>query len=1057
MAQLETISSLLGNFRSVDSLKKLLWTELNYDRANQPLPLDSWTERQREGIAAEPTVIATHDSQFGSFDIIYCPIDQWDRARGIEREAINVLLREHPYALFVFSDPKQRNWHFVNVKYAKDVSARRLFRRITVGPYERLRTATERLAMLDLASLSPDLFGLSPLAIQQRHDEAFDVEAVTKEFFREYDRIFKNAERMITGIDGDARRLFTQKLFNRLMFIVFLERKGWLRLEKQPDHDYLWALWETYQKQYGELGSQNFFNDRLQHLFFIGLNTPHEQNLMAINSGGYFKPIIGDVPYLNGGLFEKGDDDSNNSVGVPDEAIQSAINELFYRFNFTVTESTPFDVEVAVDPEMLGKIFEELVTGRHETGSYYTPKPIVSFMGREALKSYLRRTSKESSEAIASFVDKQDASKLRNPEVALEALKTVRICDPACGSGAYLLGMMHELLDLRQALFTARDLDNVTIYNRKLEIIQKNVYGVDKDQFAVNIARLRLWLSLIVDFEPEEGQMPPPLPNLDYKVEVGDSLTGPDPSGGVKPDLWRPQQIEDYRKLKEQYLDTHGSQKTELRKQIEEKREEIRDWMRSGKREALLTGYDWAVEFTEVFTPDDNGHGGFDIVLANPPYVRQELIKDQKPALKLVYGDQFVGTADLYTYFYFRGLQLLKPGGELVFISSNKWLRAAYGEKLRSYLKERTTINVAIDFGDLPVFGAIAYPCVVAIQKTISSDQHEFRAFEAKDLAVIDALDYEVKKQGWMQKQGTLDKSGWVLTRNDLLALLSKLRAAGKPLGEYVNGAVYRGIVTGLNDAFVISEDVRQNLIKDKKNANIIKPWLRGRDVKRWQADSKGWYLLYIPWDFNIDRYPGIKAHLTKFKPRLEARPEVLEGRFPWYALSRYASEYASEFEKPKIITPAIVQRASFAFDVDGHYSNDKTSIIVSSELYLLGILNSKAADYVLQSIAATRQGGFVEYKPMYVSQIPIPDAEHELRTSIEEIVHTLLNERGEGHETEALETELNRLVYEAYGLTEIEISLIEAELSQNETVSRLDNAVKALDKLNKPARTDEE
>ena len=165
---------------------------------------------------------------------------------------------------------------------------------------------------------------------------------------------------------------------------------------------------------------------------------------------------------------------------------------------------------------MLGKIFEELVTGRHESGSYYTPKPVVAFMCREALKGYSKTSMPaEHEEALALFVDQNDPAQLRNPEAALHALRMVKVCDPACGSGAYLLGMMHQLLELRESLFAAHVADATKIYDRKLEIIQNNLYGVDLDPFAVNIARLRLWLSLIMDFE---GEDPLPLPNLDFKI-----------------------------------------------------------------------------------------------------------------------------------------------------------------------------------------------------------------------------------------------------------------------------------------------------------------------------------------------------------------------------------------------------------------------------------------------------------------------------------------------------------------------------------------------------------
>lgn len=180
----------------------------------------------------------------------------------------------------------------------------------------------------------------------------------------------------------------------------------------------------------------------------MGLNSSSEFDAHNVNQGSFTRPIIGDVPYLNGGLFEKNEDDNDDAIVVPDAAIETILEDLFGRFNFTVTESTPLDVEVAVDPEMLGRVFEELVTGRHETGSYYTPKPVVSFMCREALKGHIgARLPNDSPEAVQRFVEEHDPAGLRDPEGTLEALRNVTVCDPACGSGAYLLGMLHELLE----------------------------------------------------------------------------------------------------------------------------------------------------------------------------------------------------------------------------------------------------------------------------------------------------------------------------------------------------------------------------------------------------------------------------------------------------------------------------------------------------------------------------------------------------------------------------------------------------------------------------------
>ena len=277
------------------------------------------------------------------------------------------------------------------------------------------------------------------------------------------------------------------------------------------------------------------------------------------------------MPFLNGGLFEETELDKQARVDAA--AIEPLLRELFDRFNFTVMESTPFDVEVAVDPEMLGKVFEELVTGRHESGSYYTPRPVVSFMCREALKGYLEGTTGLDAEAIARFVDERNASgiPLAEARAAGEALDEVAVVDPACGSGAYLLGMMQELVELHTTLYNA-GVDSKSIYELKLHIIERNLHGVDLDGFAVNIAMLRLWLSLAIYYD---GDRPEPLPNLDFKVVLGDSLLGPDP-GGLSLDRVTIEQS-GLGRLKGEYLrESDGDAKKRLRADIDVAREQVR-------------------------------------------------------------------------------------------------------------------------------------------------------------------------------------------------------------------------------------------------------------------------------------------------------------------------------------------------------------------------------------------------------------------------------------------------------------------------------------------------
>ncbi len=705
-----------------------------------------------QGMVAEaPQIFATAGEGDG-FQVIYCRLSGTDQGRvqplslGDERTLVGRLLREHPYALFVFSNTAQDHWHFVNVKYEQDAEARarRVFRRISVSPYEtagpeqRLRTATERLSLLDIAMLAPALLGVSPLVIQNRHDEAFDVEAVTRDFFATYRTIFEQVEKLITGLAGEEERLFTQRLFNRLLFLIFLERKGWLTFDGRSD--YLRALWEAHRGAVEAGDDDNFYRDRLRLLFFSGLNTPNEVDVVGANRHGFLQQRIGHVPYLNGGLFEEDAGDRNPNVVVSDRAIDLILTRLLYHYNFTITESTPLDVEVAVDPEMLGKIFEELVTGRHESGSYYTPKPVVAFMGQEALKGYLESAcAGEERAALAAFVEHRDPATLRRPDDVLDGAAPGDDLRPGVRQRRVSAGHDARADGAAPGAGGAMPtVDHQTLYEQKLEIIQRNLYGVDIDPFAVNIARLRLWLSLIVEYE---GETPPPLPNLDFKIETGDSLTAPSPAS-LEPDMFRDQQVREYFELKSRFLQAHGGQKVELRRQIDELRAQMRAWAHTSGR---VDGFDWVVEFAEVFDgPDGLGltvsgamaqivnttagqmelageaakHGGFDVILANPPYVRQELLGGEyKAQLKAIYPEVYAGAADLYVYFYARALQLARPGGMVVFISSNKFMRAGYGEKLRKHLGAATTLRAVIDYGDLPLFTATAYPCIVATRK----------------------------------------------------------------------------------------------------------------------------------------------------------------------------------------------------------------------------------------------------------------------------------------------------------------------------------------------------
>jgi len=1008
---LTTIQQQLDRAAQPTSLRDLFAQTLNWGRAQ------GGGQQLRVAAPVSQTLVAQPVAQLGTIPLFRIDWPASSTPDVAQRRAVYHALAqvavEH-LVCYVAQGGRQLSFVWARDRGGKRVELRTL-------PYEQAtpaRTTLERLAALAFRFDEFDPFGgVAPTTVLERLNTAFDVELVTKQFFATYRRCFEQAEQLIQGFaDANARRLFVQKLFNRLMFIVFLERKGWLRYGNR--RDYLRALWEAHLHERLNDATATFYESRLKLLFFAGLSTPNEVNVVAIRRNHVLEERIGLVPYLNGGLFEEEADDRNGAILVPDAALEAALIDLFYRFNFTVSESTPFDIEVAVDPEMLGKVFEELVTGRHESGSYYTPRSIVAFMCREGLKGYLQRQlPHESTAAIASFVDDRAADELIDPEQMLAALKRVRTCDPACGSGAYLLGMLQELLALRTGLFAARRVDPIKAYQRKLEIIQNNIYGVDLDPFAVNIARLRLWLSLVVEYE---GDDPPPLPNLDYKVEVGDSLSAPDPSGGLQPDMFRKQQIAELFDLKERYLRAHSGEKLALRAQVAAKEQEIAAWAHP---KGGVQGFDWAVEFAEVFA-----EGGFDIVVANPPYVRQELIKAIKPILKSIYPNVYVGTADLYVYFYARALQSLRDGGMLCFITPNKWFRANYGTRLREYIAAATAIMSITDFGELPVFQAAAtFPMIFVAQKASSQQGVTFTQVKDLEPPYPDVQEL-VQKLGETLPSNAVNGAGWTLGSTVTGRLVEKMKQNGILLEKYVDKQIYYGIKTGYNEAFVIDNETRSLLIQgDPGSADLIKPLAVGDDVRKWHIREKSRWLIVTPIGVDIKRYPAIFALLQQWQSALERRGD--KGKF-WWELR--PCDYYDQFTLPKIVFPDLAKESRFTLDRTSFYPLNTCYIIPIDDPYLLGVLNSSHMwEYAKQHLSVlgdAEKGGRLRFIYQYVSQLPIPTAPVAEREAIATLAQHCLDASGQGPQVAAWEAEIDERVGRLYGLSAADLRALQRE-----------------------------
>ena len=540
------VLKLLGSLNTSDGLKNLFWKELGYERVNAPLSRRGWSATAAAALSEDPHLFAAGGTA-GAFHIVYGRLAGDRLPLGDERRVIGRLLRDHPYGLFVFSNRAQTHWHFVDVKFDESVERRQLFRRLSVSPGERLRTAAERLSMIDLNTLDGQAGKASPLDIQRRLDQAFDVEAVQKDFFRTFAQLYGQIAsdlKMKAGAEDRSLR-WAQLLLDRMLFLYFIQKKGWL----DNDPNYLYSRFGRLGGQHS--GSRNYYDTVLLPLF----SSLSDQSARSAS--------VGHVPFLNGGLFEPHEGPPAGTVG--NATMKALFEELLERYNFTVTEDTPFDVEVAIDPEMLGKIFESLILElekdpdqdiRRLTGSYYTPSTVVHFMCQEGILEHLAQAlAKEThleqqsvSDRLRALLalpptthlDEADRSRLSTlfspgeAHLLLDTVLETKICDPAVGSGAFLVSMLQELLTLvakLEVIIGKPSSGRNRNYETKKQIIERCLYGVDIQEQAVRLCELRLWLSLIVDYELD-ARRPyadalaevPSLPNLAYRVVRGDSL-----------------------------------------------------------------------------------------------------------------------------------------------------------------------------------------------------------------------------------------------------------------------------------------------------------------------------------------------------------------------------------------------------------------------------------------------------------------------------------------------------------------------------------------------------
>jgi hypothetical protein len=379
-ANQQSVLKLLENLIGLEPLKELFWNQLNYDRVNQSISRKGWNEPAAKALADDPLVFAG-GGENNDFKIIVGRLDSNRVPLGMQRPVVNRLTRDFPYALFIFSNRQQNSWHFVNVKHDTDVKRHRLFRRISIMPGDRLRTASERIAMLDLERIGAHS---SLLAIQDRHDEAFDVEAVTNQFFKEYKALFGVLQDDLRrqSKDNEWAHDYALQFLNRCLFLYFVQRKRWLG----RDTEFLRTFFEAYRR--ADQPKDSFFDRWLRVLFFEAFNNKFH--------GGHrhfpdeIKDALAIAPYLNGGLFAENELDTNQAFNITDAQFTQMFT-FFERYNFTIAEDSPLDQEVAVDPEMIGKVYESLVNvsteadERGDAGIFYTPRTEIDLMCRISL------------------------------------------------------------------------------------------------------------------------------------------------------------------------------------------------------------------------------------------------------------------------------------------------------------------------------------------------------------------------------------------------------------------------------------------------------------------------------------------------------------------------------------------------------------------------------------------------------------------------------------------------------------------------------------------------
>ena len=964
-------------------------------------------------------------------------------------------------------------------------------------------------------------------------EAVLDTGELNRRFYADLFTWFQRATRECTfpddgAGDGNAER-HVIRMITRLLFVWFLKEKRLVPptlFEEAFAHEQL--------KHHGE-DATDYYRAILQNLFFATLNTEIHRRAFSeedqsthrdftryryralLRDPNGFAMQLRSVPFVDGGLFDCLDDFENvgrggrrvdaftDIIGDPKHGgVLSVPARLFFdghglfplfgRYKFTIEENTPLDEEVALDPELLGRAFENLLasynpetrdTARKATGSYYTPRRVVDYMVDEALVAHFGaqvpphdgdRTGMEARlrDLVATGrAQSRDASghQMHDDEIEplIEAIDSLKVLDPACGSGAFPMGILQKLVlvlakvdpdnqrwKARQMARARKILDPVARtdavaaversfssergygdYGRKLYLIQNVIHGVDIQPIACQIAKLRFFISLVIEQQSnddlDDNYGIQALPNLETRFVAADALIGlegpPEPSF---PNVRIKILEEELEQVRSDWFDARTrDQKWELKKKDRDLRQRL--------REALIED-EWSKEAANLIS-DWNPYGqnkharwfdaewmfgvsdGFDIVIGNPPYVQ---LQKEKGALARRYSDSgyrtFVRRGDVYQLFYEQGCRLLTARtGVLTFITSNSWLRAEYGKTTRQLLAENHAPRRLVELGKDVFENAIVDSSILVLR-----EGRREGACMTVDMDRFNVGDFPPEDRHWGRFRPR-NAEPWVVLSKIEQGVMDKMATVGVPLKDW-DVAMNSGIKTGYNKAFVIDGATRQQfLAQDPKSTEIIKPLLQGRDIRRWNAPFNDRWMICARRGIDIEQYPGVLAWLLQHKDALSKK----SGANAWYELQASPSDEAyARFGNEKLFWMDMTDHSRFAYSDSEMYCNDKVFVMSgSSLLYLCAVLNSTLVSWLVGRTALTTGMGLPQWKKYTVEAIPVPKPSPTDERSIVKLVRRLMElakDDGDATALSELEERMDRHVYSLYKLTEQEIKAVE-------------------------------